>query len=97
MHQEYIYRFSAEKSAILKAKRGIGFDDVIYGMENGCLLDTIDHTSQKYPHQKMFVVEVNGYTYVVPFVQNGEEVFLKTIYPSRNMTKRYLGEKNEKN
>jgi len=93
MRQERTYRFSAEKNALLKQERGVNFDDVIYCLENDGLLDTINHTSQKYPHQKMFVVEMNEYVYTVPFVQNGNEFFLKTVYPNRRMVKQYLENK----
>lgn len=90
MPREYTISFSVEKNISLKAKRGISFDDVIYCLENNYLLDTIDHTSSEYPHQKMFVIELDAYAYVVPFVQKGGEIFLKTVYPSRLMTRRYL-------
>lgn len=95
MPKDYIISFSTEKNASLKAQRGISFEDIAYCLENDYLLDTIDHVSSKYPHQKMFVVELNQYVYLVPFVQRGKEVFLKTVYPSRRMTKRYLEKNNE--
>jgi hypothetical protein len=57
------------------------------------LLDVIDHPNQeKYPNQRIFIVEINHYVYLVPFVENDQEFFLKTVIPSRKMTKQYLGE-----
>ena len=86
-------RFSAEKNAALKKARGVSFDAVIASIENDQLLDAIRHTSAKYQHQNMLIVEIDGYAFVVPYVETEEEIFLKTIYPSRVMTKRYLYEK----
>ena len=90
MPQERNYRFSAEKNALLKAERGISFDDVIYCIENGYILDIISNKKTRYAHQEIYVIELNNYAYVVPFVRNKKEVFLKTIHASREMTKRYL-------
>jgi hypothetical protein len=56
------------------------------------MLDDIDHPNQeKYPHQSVFIMEINAYIYIVPYIENEEEVFLKTIIPNRKMTKKYLG------
>ena len=53
----------------------------------------IDHWDRvKYPHQRVFIVDIGDYAYYVPFVENEDEIFLKTIVASRRMTKRYLGE-----
>ncbi len=90
MSDNITYNFSAEKNALLKADRGVGFDDVIYCIENGYILDIISNNVTKYTHQKMYIVEINNYAFVVPFVKNNDEIFLKTIYPSRNMTAKYL-------
>lgn len=84
------YNFSAEKNALLKAERGVGFDDVVYCIENGYILDIISNNAKNYTHQKMYIVEINNYAFVVPFVKNDREIFLKTIYPSRHMTAKYL-------
>jgi len=59
----------------------------------GKLLDTIQHPNhEKYPNQRIFIVEIDRYVYLVPFVEDDTEFFLKTIIPSRKMTKQYLGE-----
>ncbi len=90
MSNEPTYSFSAGKNAILKAERGVGFDDVIYCIENGYVLDVIKNKAKKYAHQKIYVVEINCYAYAVPCVQNNGDIFLKTIYPNSAMTKKYI-------
>jgi hypothetical protein len=59
------------------------------------LLDDIEHPNKsKYTNQRVFVVEIDGYTYLVPYVESEEEIFLKTIIPCRKATKQYLGAKS---
>ena len=85
--------WSAEKNALLKAERGISFEDVVFHIMAGDILDTVDHPNQgRYPGQQIHVIAIEEYIYLVPFVESEEEVFLKTIIPSRKATKRYLGE-----
>ncbi len=96
----FIIKFNEEKNQLLKATRGISFEDVQDAIEKDNLLADITHPSQKHPHQRIYVVEIKGYIYAVPYVINPEkkEIFLKTIYPSRILTKQYKkGGKNEKN
>ncbi len=86
--------WSEEKNARLKALRGIDFNDVVDAIENGDVLDTMDHPNQsKYPHQRILVVAINNYAYAVPFIQNGDKRFFKTAFPSRQATKKYLSNK----
>lgn len=85
------YQWDNEKNKILKQKRGVTFEQAIMHIENGDVLDIIDHPNKaKYPNQQVLVVEMNEYAYVVPFIQQGQERFLKTIVPSRKLTKLYL-------
>lgn len=64
-------------------------------MSNGGLLVVLDHpNTDQYPNQRMFVVRIRGYAYLVPFVETENEVFLKTIIPSRKATHQYLAEEN---
>ena len=85
------YQWDNEKNKILKQKRGVTFEQDIMHIENGDVLDIIDHPNKaKYPNQQVLVVEMNEYAYVVPFIQQGQERFLKTIVPSRKLTKLYL-------
>lgn len=91
--------FNEEKNQLLKATRGVCFEDVLEILDKHELLDNIANPSQKHPHQRIYVVKIRNYAYAVPYVLNTEkqEIFLKTIYPSRLMTNFYLkGGKNEK-
>ncbi len=85
-------RFNEEKNQLLKAMRGISFDDVVDTLERKQLLDDIAHPSKKYPHQRMYVIVLNKYVYVVPYVvdKQKQEIFLKTIYASQVLSTKYL-------
>jgi hypothetical protein len=62
---------------------------------NEKILDIIKHpNSKKYPDQKIFIIDIDDYCYLIPFVENNDEIFLKTIFPSRKYTKKYKGGKN---
>jgi hypothetical protein len=89
----FTIRFSEEKNQLLKATRSIGFEEVIDALGSDGLLADIDHPSQKRINQRMYVVRVGSYVYAAPYVINTQkqEIFLKTIYPSRIFTKLYLG------
>lgn len=93
-----MFRYSAEKDQSLKAERGIGFQDMINAIAEGNVIDVIPHHNKKrYPNQYMYAVNVSGYVYIVPFVEAEDgTVFLKTIYPSRKATKKYLEMQYEK-
>ncbi len=92
MENKLIYDFSAEKNAWLIETRGISFEEIIAVLENKGALDVIEHpNSKKYSHQKMYVVELHGYIYLVPFVEErNKKVFLKTAFPNRKAAKQYL-------
>jgi len=88
-----IYNWNAEKNEQLIVERGISFEEIVFYIENNGLLDDIAHpNSQDYSHQRIFVVAVESYIYLVPYVENKDEVFLKTIIPSRKFTKIYFGD-----
>jgi hypothetical protein len=88
--------WNTEKSVALKTSRGICFEDVVFFIERGEILDDYIHPNQKaYPGQRIMVIGVANYAYLVPYAENEEELFLKTIIPSRKATHRYLGEKHE--
>lgn len=77
-----------EKNVWLKSERGISFEEVVFHMMNGDILDTVDHPNQeRYPGQQIHVIAVEDYVYLVPFVESDDEVFLKTIIPSRKATR----------
>jgi uncharacterized DUF497 family protein len=86
-----LFVWNADKSQLLKIERGISFEDVIFCIANGQLLDVVRHPNvEKYAHQRMFVVRIDQYVYLVPFVESKTEIFLKTIIPSRKATRQYL-------
>ncbi len=83
--------WNPEKNEWLQKERGISFEIVAFQIEAENFLEVLDHPNQdKYPGQKMFVIEFEEYAYLVPFVENEDEVFLKTIIPSRKATKKHL-------
>lgn len=84
--------FSHEKNAVLKAKRGVGFEDVLLAIEMGNVLDDLVHPNpEKYPNQSIFIIliSIKDYVYIVPYIEDETTIFLKTIIPSRKMNKRY--------
>lgn len=86
------FNWDNEKSVKLLTERGVSFEDVVFYIQQGGLLNKVEHPNQKkYPGQHIFVVDIDDYVYLVPFVENNREVFLKTIIPSRKATKEYLG------
>ena len=88
-----IFSWSDEKNERLKRDRKVSFEAVLFHIERGDLLDIVTHPNQeKYGGQKMFVVNIENYVSVVPFVETEEEVFLITIIPSRKATSKYLRE-----
>jgi hypothetical protein len=91
-----IYDRSLEKNELLLKEIGIFFKDIVLNIHLGNELEIYDHPNQvRYPGQKISVVLEEGYAYLVPFVENKDEIFLKTIIPSRKATKHYSGESYE--
>jgi uncharacterized DUF497 family protein len=85
--------WNATKNQQLIAERGISFEDVVFCIQQGGLLDEVEHpNSAKYPGQRIFVVNIDDYAHLVPYVETRKEIFLKTVIPSRKATKQYLGE-----
>jgi hypothetical protein len=93
-------KFSEEKDELLKATRGLGFEEIIKCLDSGDLLADQHNPSQNRANQRIYVVKVGEYAYVVPYVINEQkhEIFLKTLYPSRAYTKRFIqgGSRNGK-
>lgn len=88
---DIIYKFDAQKNAKLKKERGISFDEVIFYIEQGGLIDVIEHPNRKkYSGQRIYIIDVNAYIYLVPFYREGNEICLITIFPSRKHTKKYI-------
>ena len=86
--------WSPEKNTRLESERGVSFEDVVFHIMNEDILDTIDHPNQvRYPGQKIHIIAIEDYVYLVPFVESEQEVFLKTIIPSRKAARKYRGTK----
>ncbi len=89
------FRWNAEKNEIIAKERGITFEEIVQRIESGVKVIETDHPNKKkYPNQKILVVDVDGYAYLVPCVMSKKEYFLKTIIPSRKATKKYFGGEN---
>ncbi len=87
-----IFKWNTEKNEVLLRERGITFEEIVQRIESGSKVIETDHPNQKkYPNQKILIVDINGYAYLVPCVIEHNEYFLKTIIPSRKATKKYLG------
>lgn len=88
------YDWDDEKNERLKRLRGVSFEQVILAIASGDLVDRLKHPNpEKYPHQMIFLVKIEDYIYSVPFVEDDEKVFLKTIIPNRKATKKHSGGK----
>ena len=96
-----VFTWNSDKNELLKNERNILFEDIIVNINLGNELDIYYHPNydhpnyERYPNQGISVVQVEDYVYLVPYVESDEEIFLKTIIPSRKATKQYLGDNNE--
>jgi uncharacterized DUF497 family protein len=90
---KYKIEFNEEKNLILKETRGVCFEDIAEMYEKGKLIDDIK--SKTHPNQRMLIIGMNKYVYAVPYVvdEKKKTIFLKTIYPSRVLVKKYIKEK----
>ena len=85
------YNWDPSKNEKLKVERNISFEEVVLHIEQGDEVDVFEHPNQeRYPGQKISVVLIEGYAYLVPYVESETEIFLKTIIPSRKATKKYV-------
>jgi hypothetical protein len=85
------YSWNHGKNERLKVERNVSFEEVVFHIERGQLLDIVEHPNQeKYEGQRIFIVNIDDYAYLVPFVETEREVFLKTIIPSQKAAKKYL-------
>ena len=88
------FDWNDEKNEMLKRVRGVSFEQVELAIASGDLVDRIKHPNPgKYPDQKVFLVKIEGYIFSVPYVEDNERIFLKTIIPNSKATKKYLGGK----
>ena len=90
-----IFKWNVEKNELLEKTRGITFEEIVQRISSGAKVIETDHPNKrKYPNQKIMIVDVDGYAYLIPYILENEEYFLKTIIPSRKATKKYFGERN---
>lgn len=87
-----VFDWNDDKNTLLKESRNICFEDVVTSIQEDKLLDIVKNSSAKHQRQYCLIVEIMNYAYIVPFVKEGETFFLKTIYPSRKETKKYIKE-----
>lgn len=91
------YDWDEDKNEWLKEERGVSFEEIVMALDEGKKLDSYKHPNQsKYPGQEILVIEIDNYAYLVPFVEDEEKVFFKTIFQSRQATKKYLKTKRSK-
>ena len=91
-----IFNWNSDKNDQLILERNVSFEEIVIAINEGNIVDVYDHPNQQqYPNQKIYAVQIDNYIYLVPFIKNDNEIFLKTIIPSRKATKKYLGENNE--
>jgi uncharacterized DUF497 family protein len=82
------FKWNQEKNEWLKINRKIGFEDIVLLISEGLLIDIVENP--RYLNQQILIINFNKYIYLVPFIENDEYIFLKTIIPSRKATKKYL-------
>ncbi len=90
------FRWPPDKNDLIKRERGLSFEDITVAVEAGGLLEIVPHQNpKKYPRQKIMVVEVAGYAFLVPFVEEADHFFLKTIIPSRKATRDFIAKDSD--
>lgn len=82
--------WDSKKNNWLKQNRGIGFEEIAEALDDDRLLDDLPNPSQNFPFQRVLIVDVDGYAIVVPYVRDGDSIFLKTLFPDRKATRKYL-------
>ncbi len=89
--------WDSHKNEQLRQERDISFEDVLIAIDEGRVLDVIEHTNRtRYPNQRIIIVDIAGYAFLVPYVEDDEKIFLKTIIPSRKATRDYLLAKDKR-
>lgn len=91
------FDWDEEKNEKLRRERDISFEEVVAALWEGRELDILPHPNKtRYPNQRILIVNIDNYAYVVPFVEDAKKVFFKTIMPSRKMTKKYILSRQKK-
>jgi uncharacterized DUF497 family protein len=87
-----VLKWNSEKNELLFAERGVTFDEVALAVAEGAIIEDYPHPNQaKYPKQRVFEVLIREYAYLVPYVHDGDDIFLKTIIPSRKAMRKHKG------
>lgn len=87
------FDWDPEKNRELKEERGVSFEEIALLLGSGILWKVTGHWNQKkYPNQSVFLIPIDGYIHAVPFIRDGEKIFLKTAFPSRKLTRIYKAE-----
>ncbi|MEA2017106.1 MAG: toxin [Campylobacterota bacterium] len=87
-----MFKWDEDKNTKLKIERGVSFYDVLKVIKNNGVLDNYKHPNkEKYPNQYLYVVSLNNYIHYIPYVFDGDDIFLKNIIPSRKLNKQYKG------
>ena len=91
-----IFNWDEKKNEQLKHERGVSFEQIVFLIENECVLDVLEHPNKKkYRDQRVYIINIDNYAYAVPFEDKGEERFLITIFPSRKFTQKYFRREKE--
>ena len=92
-----IFNWNNKKNEQLKKDRGVSFEQIVFLIENNCILDILEHPNKKlYGSQRLYIINIDNYAYAVPYEDKGEERILKTIFPSRKYTQEYLRNMGDK-
>ncbi|MCB2262396.1 MAG: BrnT family toxin [Candidatus Thiosymbion ectosymbiont of Robbea hypermnestra] len=87
------YNWNPSKNQTLITERNVSFENVVFHLKHNGLIDDVKHPNNiEYPNQRVYIVNIDDYAYLVPYVESDDEIFLKTIIPSRKATRKYLGE-----
>ncbi len=90
------FEWNSEKNKEVKRRHGISFDEIVTVIKKGKRIKTITHPNQKrYPGQKIIVIKLKEYLYAVPYIEDEEKRFLKTLYPGRKLTKLFMKERKK--
>ena len=91
-YKGYRIEYSEEKNLLLREARRLGFEDVVVSIEKKKILGDLKHSNKKYAHQRILVIKIESYVYAVPYVIDTKKkvIFLKTVYPSRVLTDKYM-------
>jgi hypothetical protein len=91
-----LINWNREKNEWLRENRSICFDDILFYIDNDCLIDDVElPNKEKYSGQRVMVFTIEDYIYLVPYIETEDEIFLQTIIPSRKATKNFLEKKDE--